>query len=311
MRKYILGFLILLLLVIGSIYLFIPSPLAVAKTAFINANGKTIHRNLTDTALLKKMGAAHGIHVNGNKLSFNEVGFQFKEQLTDNISIPIYYGDDVYESYFSIVNINPDSCAIEWRTQMSTGHNPFKKVQSYFRGKNIQDHMARLLSMVGDFATKGENIYDIKINREKVNDTLLISTKSKTPHYPTTDEYYSLINKLQGYAVLQGVNAVNYPMLHIDRIDTNQYETMVALPINKIVPDKGNIIFKKMVAGNILTTEVKGGDKTIERGFFKLGNYVTDYSLVSPAISFQSLVTNRQAERDTAKWVTKLYTPVF
>lgn len=311
MRKYILAFFILLLLLIGAAHLFIPQKLAVGKAALINANGKTVHRNLTDTALLKKMADSSDVLASGKKLSFGAVSFQFDEQLTDNISVPIYYGDQVFESYLSFVTINPDSCGIEWRTELNTGNNPIKKIQSYLWGRRLQSNMATVLKMVSDFATKSENIYAIKINREKVTDTLLISTKSKTPHYPTTDEYYSLINKLQEYAAAQGVNAVNYPMLHIERIDSTTYETMVALPVNKAVPDSGNIIFKKMVAGNILTSEIRGGNNTIEHGFFQIGNYVTDYNLVSPAISFQSLVTNRQAERDTAKWVTKLYTPVF
>lgn len=311
MRKYILALLFLLILITASIYLLIPEQLPVSKTAFITAHGKTVHRNLIDTSLLKKMAATNDVTAAGNRLSFDNISFQFKEQLTDNISVPISCGEDMYESYLSIHTINPDSCAIEWRTALHTGHNPFKKIQQYFLGKKIQNSMARLLGMVDSFATSTENIYAIKINREKVTDTLLISTKARTPGKPTTDDYYTLINTLQTYASAQGVNAVNYPMLHVELIDSNLYETMVALPINKPVPDKGNIIFKKMIAGNILTAEVKGGDKNIEEGFSKIGNYVSDFNLVSPAISFQSLVTNRQLERDSTKWVTKLYTPVF
>jgi hypothetical protein len=40
-------------------------------------------------------------------------------------------------------------------------------------------------------------------------------------------------------------------------------------------------------------------------------NYVEDNKKTSPAIPYQSLITNRLTETDTTKWVTKLYYPVF
>ena len=36
-----------------------------------------------------------------------------------------------------------------------------------------------------------------------------------------------------------------------------------------------------------------------------------DYHLTSPAISFQSLVTDRQVEKDSLKWITKIYYPIM
>ena len=38
---------------------------------------------------------------------------------------------------------------------------------------------------------------------------------------------------------------------------------------------------------------------------------MTDNALSSPAIPFESLVTNRMQEPDTSKWVTKIYYPGF
>ena len=63
--------------------------------------------------------------------------------------------------------------------------------------------------------------------------------------------------------------------------------------------------------GNILVAEVRGGVSTVKQAFRNLSNYVGDYGRQSPALPFESLVTDRLKETDTTKWVTKLYFPVY
>ena len=66
-----------------------------------------------------------------------------------------------------------------------------------------------------------------------------------------------------------------------------------------------------MVLGNILTGEVKGGVYVVTQAEQELKNFVTDFRRMSPAIPYQSLITNRMQETDTAKWITRLYYPIF
>jgi hypothetical protein len=66
-----------------------------------------------------------------------------------------------------------------------------------------------------------------------------------------------------------------------------------------------------MVPGKILVAEVKGGEQRVREAAANLQNYVDDYKLKSPAIPFESLVTDRTKETDTSKWITKLYYPIL
>ena len=86
---------------------------------------------------------------------------------------------------------------------------------------------------------------------------------------------------------------------------------MVAIPVNKVLPDAGEIQMKRMIPGNILVTEIRGGEATIDAAFDTFDKLITDYRKTSPAIPFQLLITNRQVVRDTSKWITKLYYPVI
>jgi hypothetical protein len=66
-----------------------------------------------------------------------------------------------------------------------------------------------------------------------------------------------------------------------------------------------------MVLGNILEAEVRGGEAAVQNGIEELENYKEDHEKTSPAIPFQLLVSDRSKEPDTAKWITRLYYPVF
>ena len=65
-----------------------------------------------------------------------------------------------------------------------------------------------------------------------------------------------------------------------------------------------------MLPGTALTTEVKGGPAAIRTAFLQLENYITDYQREAPLIPFESLVTDRLHEKDTSRWITRIYYPV-
>ena len=143
-----------------------------------------------------------------------------------------------------------------------------------------------------------------------VVDTLLISTKKTFNAYPTTEQVYEMIADLETCINTNAVMQTNPPMLHVVQ-DSGVFKTMVAIPINKSIPNTDRFIIKKMIAGKILITEATGGSANAEATIKKLELYMDDYHLLSPAISFQSLVTDRTKERDSTKWVTKIYYPIM
>jgi hypothetical protein len=103
-----------------------------------------------------------------------------------------------------------------------------------------------------------------------------------------------------------------FPMLNIYKTDSVNYLTRVAIPVDKKLPSSGNISYKWMLGGgNILVTDVRGGPFSIDSAFQQLEYYVHDYNRTSPAIPFQSLVTDRSKVPDTTKWITRLYYPVM
>ena len=138
-----------------------------------------------------------------------------------------------------------------------------------------------------------------------------MSAKKIYDHSPTTEEIYSLLSGLRSYIESQNGSIQAEPILHIRPVENNQMELMVAYPTDRNLKPNATYSLKQMIPGFLLMGDVTGGPKSIELAEKNLEFYMRDYKLQSPAIPFQTLITDRSAISDTAKWITRLNYPVF
>jgi hypothetical protein len=121
-----------------------------------------------------------------------------------------------------------------------------------------------------------------------------------------------MIQSLKNYIGQNNASEKNAPMLNIFEIDSTHYEAMTAIPVDRQLPQTKEFAPKFLLkGGNILEAEIRGGPNTIEKALDEIENYRTDYKFTSPAIPYQLLLTDRMKEKDTAKWITRIYYPVF
>jgi hypothetical protein len=197
-----------------------------------------------------------------------------------------------------------------WQCDLHTTFNPFERINQYFEAVNTKKNMEEVLSNLKAFVKKDENVYSLKISETSIRDSFLISKKQLFTQQPTMQDVYSLINDLKIYAAKNNCVQTYVPMLNILH-DSDKYRVMVALPINKEITAKPPVSFVKMVTGNFMTTQVKGGLLTVQNALQQMQLYFSDYDKTPMAITFQYLVTDRIKETDTTKWVTKIYAPVL
>lgn len=314
MKKWFLGFIVLFAAILITFYFLGASSNPVTYTMVVNANKNTVFRCLTNQSLLQKWWT--GNHetitaVAGKSLQVSgDAAFVITPNTFDVVSIAIEKKQQPIQSFITILPLQHDSSLLSWKAELPAG-GFFTRIQNYFKAKNVKENMTSVLERFQRFMQNEKNIYGLSIKHEKVTDTLLVVTKLRDGEKPSAERYYGLIKNLRTYSASHGAQETNYPMLHIFATAGNQYETMVALPINRVMPDNGAVVFRRMVPGNIMVAEVKGGPGAIEEGFRQLDFYMNEHQLQQPGLPFQSLVTDRLAEPDTSKWVTKLYYPVL
>lgn len=311
MMRWLLVFLILALCG-TALYFFIPSQMQLGTSIGIKVSAKGFSRTFPDDKMWKQWWPGKVKEINANTLyEFNNRVYTIAEKNPSSLLVNINITNTL-RSELLFIPENPDSIVLSWVSKLYLPNNPVTRVQLYFKSLQLKKDLETIAHRIKSFYEKDENIYGLKIIKDHVRDSTLISTSASSKGFPTIEHIYALIEKLQMFALQKGAKQTGLPMLNIHTSDSINFVTRVALPVNKKLKDEGDVVYRWMLGGgNILVTEVIGGPFNITKAFKELENYVIDNRRVSPAIPFQSLVTDRRKETDTSKWITRIYWPVM
>ncbi|MES2775508.1 MAG: GyrI-like domain-containing protein [Bacteroidota bacterium] len=315
MKKWLLGLLVLLLAAIAASYVFIPGVIRFSKIEKVPANSEEVFIHFADSVLRQKWmnktpGETFGKN-DGNLFVFKNDSFEIL-----NIHAPAFnvlIGNDATKlnSQVLMVPEGVDSTIIIWESEITAGSNPISRIGNYLKASKIKSRFSEILESYHSYVSVPANVYSFPIETTKVKDTILITQRKLFRSSPTIAEVYSMVEKLEGYAKTNGAELTNAPMLNITVLDSTQIQCTVAIPIDKVIAKEGDMYISKMVPGKILVETVKGGPATIKYAYQRLLDYFRQHKHISPALSFESMVTNRVKEADTSKWVTKIYYPIF
>jgi hypothetical protein len=309
MKKWLIGFILTIGLLIGSLYIFIPNIVNLTAVFEVKATRAGLYRSLLDNSNVSKWWPGD---IKQDGFYLNDAAYKI---YNSNISVlPIYITEknlNINSSLFLVAN-SLESTHLQWVAKMVTSYNPYKRFLAFLKAKSINNSMKLVLQKMQTFYGVSKNIYGFEIKKELVTDSFLIATNSKSIGYPSNEFVYNLVEKLKNYADINIAKQSGYPMLNVSTEDSINFDVKVAIPIDKLLPSVGDISQKRMLGrGNILVTEVTGGNTIAKKAFEQTVQYGNDYQRSSPAIPFYSLITNRLNQPDTSKWVTKIYFPVM
>jgi hypothetical protein len=311
MKKLLLVLIIIIVAAIALIYAFIPSTIVVSKIVYTNNKSASVLRCLHDET---KWGQWFPKNADTTKeLLYNNRQYKVNEKGYSSLEVAIQNSKTSYASMINVLPFNFDSSAIQWKFQLEAGNNPFKRFEQYQTAKSIKNDLAVLLDSFKNFVANTKNVYGFSINYTTLTDTALVSIKTNTKQYPSTQFIYSMVDELRKYITQQHANEHNYPMLNITQQQDGNYEVMVGIPTNVPLPGNNNIEPKRMIMikNKTLITEVTGDSSAIRKAFEATSNFMNDYELRTPVIPFQQLVTDRSKEKDSTKWVTRIFTPII
>ena len=244
-----------------------------------------------------------GIQNAGAQSSPADCQVYIKELLTTGFNAVVYDGTDSAALQLLIRDNTraTAAAAFEWRINPLTAWNK----------KKLDTCVQRLHANMKNYFGNQQNIYGRIIKQELVTDTTLIAVKKSFGTEPGTPEVYGLIDAVRKYIQEKGGTTRSYPMLNVYQEAPNKYQVMVGVPTTKSLPGGSQFLLRQLVPGHILMTEVRGGPAAIKEAQRQMEIYISDHKKSSPAIPYQSLITDRRAQPDTAQWITRLYYPVF
>lgn len=311
--KQTFAVIILVIVVLGGgIYLLTPTSNTIEIVKKLNVTQSVAQRMFAANFYRKKWLPKEGKIISEKIFLLDDCSFDFTNDLLLNTVITVKYKNKTSTSFLNSMAVEQHSI-VSLNFNLPKSKTVFERGSNYFTTRHLKKTTEKMFSALKIFTDDMANVYGVKMQKTLLKDSTLIAVKAFVNHYPTISEIYSKISLLQQYARESNSIQTNPPMLNIYKQNDSAYNFMVALPINKFLQDKDDILGKRMLAGgNILETgEITGGNKTVEGYLIELENFRADNAAIAPAIPYQSLITDRSKESDTAKWITKLYFPVF
>jgi hypothetical protein len=306
MKKILLliGGLFILLLV--AAYFFIPGTLTVSETLRVNCVSEAAFRSLSNQPKWSPFGEP-----GSNSNDSSAISYTITKKANNSFEIQVTQDSKTHTSQMNFISLMNDSSMIIWQCKVQTSRNPFKRLSDYVNVLSLKKSMDNITAGLQLHLSNIEDVYGFAFKETSTTDTLYISTKSLSARYPGNEIIYSLVNKLKKFCTEEGCSVTNSPMLNISKSGPDQYQVMIALPVNKVMQPKDSVFPGRMVPGKFISAEVRGGFNTVEYALSQAQFYFQDYKRSSMAIPFQYLITDRQKETDSTKWITKIYVPVY
>ncbi|PWT72819.1 MAG: hypothetical protein C5B59_14895 [Bacteroidetes bacterium] len=310
MKRKLIALFLIFVMAIASIYVLTPKRHVVSRAVAFPGTSNAAYRFASDESKIIKWWPASHQNLDAG-LVYKDDSFHVMEKFHQVVNISIHNKDFQIPTTLSILTLPGDSVAINWQGSIPGGSNPIDKIKQYRLASRVGDQMEDILHAFANFMSKPINIYDYALTITSIKDTMLIASKFADTVYPSTAAVYQVIHNLKAYAQKQGAEVTGSPMLNVTKLDNKQFQTMVAIPVNKEIPGNSHIFNRRMVPGHFLITDVKGGDSTIQEALQQVQFYFDDNRKISMAIPFQYLITDRMIEKDSSKWVTRIYAPIM
>lgn len=312
MKYWMIGLFLLVALLLTGIYFFVPSHVNIQLEKHTNAYENTVLKFLTQSDHLNNW-MDRIAEKKENQYQYKGYQYRINKVLSNVVELEISKDGKTYNGFLLPFNIYLDSTALKFTADIETGNNPFTKWSNYQKAMSLKKNAASWLEEMKVYLNETKNVYGFTFKEIQLEDSVLITSRITTNTYPGTAAIYEQVSLLTQYATAQQATPVHHPMLYVKQnAENNTWESMIGLPINKIITDTKDFKIKRMpYGGNMFVTEVTGGPYNIQKGFDALSTYLIDTKRVSPAIPFQILHTDRSKESDTSKWVTRWYYPIM
>lgn len=315
MKKILVVFLLVMVLFVASVFIFIPNSISINNSVVLNITQEALYRTLVNNKDWSRWWPGN-IHpadsINSATLEYNDNQYHVTGKDFGQMLISISGTNFSAKTSLISIPLKADSLKLSWNSVIPTSYNPVKRLQVYLGIKQLDKNITSILEKMKAHFDNQQHTYGIQIHNELVAYPLLISTSIELKNYPSIDEVYAQIDKLQKHIDHQSGKSVGYPMLNIIQKDSTTWVLKVAIPTDKELPSAGDIVVKRMLGGGkILMSEIKGGPATIKHAYQQMEHYVDDHHYSTPAIPYESLVTDRRIQKDTAQWITRIYFPIM
>ena len=243
--------------------------------------------------------------------SYNGIKYTFEKKTNSGLYLNINDGKRTLKGEMLFFPIDMAKTKLTFNIDSINWNGTINPISRYLEYRKINSEVTKILYSFYNYMNDPKQVYGYEIHLSKVKDSVMLVSLTTLNQYPSPIIIEKMVLDIKQQIKAQNGIETNYPMLNVNQLGKENYQVMVAIPTNKVLKPGKNTVVNKMILGNILEAKIIGGSNTIQDAFNQIKIFMKDYRLSSPAIPFESMITDRSKQPDSSKWVTKIYYPIL
>ena len=305
---------VLILLFLVGIYLFIPATIHIQRSIRFSSSDINLTKYLRSSTGWGKWWPYENFdrkREENTEFCYQSFCYQVIKMTNTGAEIQLINKSFKSNTKLIYIPISIDSIEVSWQTSLPSDFSLVKRIINYQKALKITKNFDDILTRIKAFYDDEKLVYGLDIKGDIVRHKLLLTKEKTSAKYPDMNYVYNIIADLRKNISRYDAREMASPMLSIYKPYKKDYVITVAIPIDKEIPLAQSTSISKMVDGRLLLTEVKGGPITVENKLSSFHQYVKDKRLISPAMPYEMMITDRIEVSDTSQWITQIYYPVF
>jgi hypothetical protein len=301
--------LLLISSLIYFIYLFIPNTLIVSGTLETKQVQNTVLRGFMQLENWDKWIAQK--RIDSNSYTLGSGILKIKSSFVSNVFCDYIIKDKAIPVTFTVEGKGKDSSKIDFQLSFDNkSFLPWQRVANYFLAQSINTELTDLINKARAYYTPTIGNYGFEIKEEKIKDSILVSTEKYYTDTPTIAQVYGMLDQLKQYVVSKKGVLHGDPMVYIAR-DAKRVYLQVAYLLEKEIPTTLLFDVRKIKVKNLVAINVKGNAQLAYKAKYEAENYIHDQSKFAPIMPYIIYNTNRLIEKDSSKWISTIFYPIF
>jgi effector-binding domain-containing protein len=327
----ILGISILLLiLVMGIVSFFLPSKIEIEKSIVIKALPEVVFEQVNDLHNWEKWSpwietdTTIDIKYFGNEKG-EGAGFEWKSEnqhigngiitilaavINDSIFCEIEFfkkGKASATFYFNKVDIGT---RVNWGIKMNLGINPLKRFMRSLIIKRISIDSERGLKNLKRNIESARIIDQALVETTQFSGIVFEGIRAKVKPQEARQKTSFFLSKLREYNKTNNLKVIGYPFSIYYCYTQDEVDFLTGIPTENTGKDTKTIKSGKIGPCKVASLDYYGPYSGIEKGYNVINKWIADNKKKVSGEPFEIYITNSENEKDSTKWLTKIFFPI-
>ncbi len=199
---------------------------------------------------------------------------------------------------------------VTFKYEMNLGNNPILRYIGLFIGKRLSKNYVNELDSLKKFTENLPLPYMYKIEEVQSKAFNYIGIREKVSFKEIGLKMESIMNELMVFVKKNNLKMTNVPFSISYSVanDTIDFET--AMPVEQCKAVSPKIHIGQMNECNAVVLDYYGPYNKIKKGYNSINNWIFDNKKKITGAPFEMYFTNPLIDKDSTKWLTKIYYPV-